>query len=81
MKVGIVVYPGSNCVEDTLYYFNNASYIWHKDDKLLKNIDLLVLPGDLLLEIDIIKTPLENMLYRLDKWHWNTCNTNNKKSL
>ena len=45
MKVGIVVYPGSNCVEDTLCYFNNASYIWHKDDKLLKNIDLLVLPG------------------------------------
>ena len=46
MKVGIIVYPGSNCDKDTLMYFPNAHYIWHKTDKLLNNnIDLLVLPG------------------------------------
>ena len=46
MKVGIVVYPGSNCDRDTLMYFPNAHYIWHKTDTLLNNeIDLLVLPG------------------------------------
>ena len=45
MKVGIVVYPGSNCDKDTLLYFPNATYIWHKNNKLLKDIDLLVLPG------------------------------------
>ena len=45
MKVGIVVYPGSNCDKDTLMYFSNSHYIWHKNDKLLNYIDLLVLPG------------------------------------
>ena len=34
MKVGIVVYPGSNCDKDTLRYFTNATYIWHKNSKL-----------------------------------------------
>ena len=45
MKVGIVVYPGSNCDRDTLNYFTDARFIWHKSDKLLESIDLLVIPG------------------------------------
>ena len=45
MKVGIVVYPGSNCDRDTLNYFTDARFIWHKNDKLLESIDLLVIPG------------------------------------
>jgi len=45
MKVGIVVYPGSNCDRDTLNYFTDARFIWHKKDKLSESIDLLVVPG------------------------------------
>ncbi len=45
MKVGIIRYPGSNCDNDMLRYFNNAFYIWHKDNILEKSIDLLVIPG------------------------------------
>ena len=45
MKVGIIRYPGSNCDQDMLNYFENAFYIWHKEDVLTRAIDLLVIPG------------------------------------
>lgn len=45
MKVGIIRYPGSNCDQDMLNYFENAFYIWHKEDVLTCAIDLLVIPG------------------------------------
>ncbi|MDY6820333.1 MAG: phosphoribosylformylglycinamidine synthase I [Deferribacterota bacterium] len=49
MKVGIIVFPGSNCDEDCFYVFSHiigvdTSYIWHKDSSL-KDIDLLIIPG------------------------------------
>lgn len=44
MKVGIIRYPGSNCDTDTLKYFKNSFYIWHKETKL-PDINLLVIPG------------------------------------
>ncbi len=49
MKVGIIVFPGSNCDSDCLYAFRDildvqAFYIWHKD-KDLKKADLIILPG------------------------------------
>ena len=49
MKVGIIVYPGSNCDKDTYNYFTHHGcecfYIWHQEQQLEKHIDLLVLPG------------------------------------
>ena len=46
MKVGIIVYPGSNCDKDTYNYFTHHGcecfYIWHHEDKLEKHIDLFV---------------------------------------
>ena len=45
MKVGIVRYPGSNCDQDMLNYFEDAFYIWHKEELLTCEIDLLVIPG------------------------------------
>lgn len=45
MKVGIIRYPGSNCDRDMLQYFDDAFYIWHKEDTLIDTIDLLVIPG------------------------------------
>jgi phosphoribosylformylglycinamidine (FGAM) synthase-like amidotransferase family enzyme len=51
MKIGIVNYPGSNCIEETKRYFefnnNECFYIWHKDSdlSLIENLNLLVIPG------------------------------------
>ena len=50
MKVGIVLFPGSNCAEDSKVYFGNKNnqcfYIWHKDDDITKyDMDLLIIPG------------------------------------
>ena len=46
MRVAIVRYPGSNCDNDTLRYFENSFYIWHTESKLDNyDFDLLVLPG------------------------------------
>ena len=47
MKVGIVLFPGSNCAEDSKVYFENKNnqcfYIWHKDDDITKyDMDLLI---------------------------------------
>lgn len=43
-KVGVIRYPGSNCDLDTLNYFENSFFIWHKETEL-PEIDLLVIPG------------------------------------
>jgi len=47
MKVGVVVFPGTNCDRDTKWAFEKigakVEFIWHTDK--LKNYDLVVLPG------------------------------------
>ena len=48
MKVGVVVFPGTNCDRDTKWAFEKigakAEFIWHSENNL-KNYDLVVLPG------------------------------------
>lgn len=49
MKVGVVVFPASNCARDTYWAFeevlgSDTVYLWHKE-KDLKGCDLIVLPG------------------------------------
>jgi phosphoribosylformylglycinamidine synthase len=49
MKFGIVVFPGSNCDQDTYQAVKQvtgqeAEYIWHKDTKLAP-YDCIILPG------------------------------------
>ena len=49
MKVGIVVFPGSNCDRDTEHAFEkvlgvDVERLWHKDSDL-KGVDAIVLPG------------------------------------
>ena len=49
MKVGIVVFPGSNCDRDTEHAFEKVlgvgvERLWHKDSDL-KSVDAIVLPG------------------------------------
>ena len=48
-KVGVVVFPGSNCDRDAFNAFGsvlnqNVEYLWHKD-KSLDGVDVVVLPG------------------------------------
>ncbi|BCD62334.1 phosphoribosylformylglycinamidine synthase subunit PurQ / glutaminase [Nitratiruptor sp. YY08-26] len=49
MKVAIIRFPGTNCEFDTEYAFNiigaKTTIVWHKDQTLPKDIDLVVLPG------------------------------------
>lgn len=50
MKVGVVVFPGSNCDDDTLHVVRDvlgreARLLWHKD-RDLHGSDYLILPGD-----------------------------------
>jgi phosphoribosylformylglycinamidine synthase len=49
MKVVVVVYPGTNCEYDTKYAYEmldqDVELIWHKEEKLPKYTDLVVLPG------------------------------------
>ncbi len=49
MKVAVVVFPGTNCEYDTEYAYKklnqDVELVWHKEEKLPKNIDLVVLPG------------------------------------
>jgi len=47
MKIGVIRYSGSNFFYDTMRYFNDNECIeiWHKEDKLDKEIDLLIIPG------------------------------------
>jgi phosphoribosylformylglycinamidine synthase subunit PurQ / glutaminase len=49
MKVGIVVFPGSNCDEDALHVVRDvlghrAELLWHKD-RDLRGSDYVILPG------------------------------------
>src|SRR5215472_6732846 len=49
MRIGIVVFPGSNCDHDAWYAFSHnlrqqAEFIWH-DSTSLGNVDAVVLPG------------------------------------
>ena len=48
-KIGVIVFPGSNCDHDAYHAMKHVmnaetEFLWHKD-KDLKNIDLLVVPG------------------------------------
>ncbi|KPU84255.1 phosphoribosylformylglycinamidine synthase [Marinosulfonomonas sp. PRT-SC04] len=49
MKVGIIVFPGSNCDRDLAVAFRSAgadvTMIWHKDTSLPKGLDLIGMPG------------------------------------
>ncbi len=49
LKVGIVVFPGSNCEQDCYdavvhYLGNEAVYLWHGDTDL-QGVDAVILPG------------------------------------
>lgn len=49
MKVGVVIFPGSNCDHDAVYAFHNqfgceTIKLWHKDNDL-QGCDLIFLPG------------------------------------
>lgn len=49
MKVGVVIFPGSNCDQDAIYAFQNqfgceTVELWHKDTNL-QGCDLVFLPG------------------------------------
>ncbi|TBR16035.1 MAG: phosphoribosylformylglycinamidine synthase subunit PurQ, partial [Chitinophagaceae bacterium] len=49
MKVGVIVFPGSNCDRDMYHVLTNvfkidAQYFWH-EKKLPPNLDAVILPG------------------------------------
>ena len=49
MKIGVVVFPGSNCDEDIVYAVRkslrlNVIKLWHKDHDL-QQCDFILLPG------------------------------------
>jgi phosphoribosylformylglycinamidine synthase I len=49
LRFGVVVFPGSNCDQDTYYVCKDilaqeCIYLWHKDHSL-KNVDCVILPG------------------------------------
>jgi phosphoribosylformylglycinamidine synthase subunit PurQ / glutaminase len=49
MRIGVVVFPGSNCDHDAWYAFSHnlgqpAEFVWH-DSTSLGNVDAVVLPG------------------------------------
>lgn len=48
-KIGIVVFPGSNCDHDAYYVTKKvlgceSEFLWHKENNL-KNSDIIILPG------------------------------------
>ncbi len=49
MNVSVIVFPGTNCELDTKYAYEkldaNVHLIWHKEEALPKDTDLVVLPG------------------------------------
>lgn len=49
MKVAVLRFPGTNCEFDAKYAFEkldcNVEIIWHKEEKLPENCDLVVVPG------------------------------------
>ena len=49
MKVGVVVFPGSNCDRDMYHVLSdvfklNTEFVWHANE-LPKNLDAIILPG------------------------------------
>ena len=49
MKLGVVIFPGSNCDYDTFYVLKSilkqdTTFLWHKEHDL-KNVDCVILPG------------------------------------
>jgi phosphoribosylformylglycinamidine synthase len=49
MKIGVVVFPGSNCDHDTYHVVKHvmgqeARFVWHKDSDL-SGLDAVILPG------------------------------------
>lgn len=49
MKVAVLRFPGTNCEFDTQYAFeklgHTAELVWHEENTLPENIDLVVVPG------------------------------------
>jgi len=49
MKVAVLRFPGTNCEFDTQYAFEKLGHstelVWHEEEKLPKDIDLVVVPG------------------------------------
>ncbi len=51
MKTRIIVFPGSNCDHDAMHAVRNVlgeqdtQFVWHKEDSIGKNVDLVILPG------------------------------------
>ena len=49
MKVAVIQFLGTNCEYDTKYAFEKlgaeVEIIWHKDESIAKDIDLVVIPG------------------------------------
>ncbi|MBT8348576.1 MAG: phosphoribosylformylglycinamidine synthase subunit PurQ [Sulfurovum sp.] len=49
MKVAVLRFPGTNCEFDTQYAFEKLGHttelVWHENDQLRANIDLVVVPG------------------------------------
>ncbi|MFL2801678.1 MAG: phosphoribosylformylglycinamidine synthase subunit PurQ [Paracoccaceae bacterium] len=50
MKIGIVIFPGSNCDNDLFRAFKKQNiykviYLWHKDPELPKDLDVCAIPG------------------------------------
>ncbi len=49
MNVTVLQFPGTNCEYDTKYAFEKlgceVTIVWHKDNALPQNTDLLVIPG------------------------------------
>jgi phosphoribosylformylglycinamidine synthase len=49
MKVAVLRFPGTNCEFDTQYAFEKLGHttelVWHEDDTLPEDIDLVVVPG------------------------------------
>lgn len=50
MRLGVVVFPGSNCDHDAWYAFSHnlsqtAEFVWHDSTDLPANLDAVVLPG------------------------------------
>jgi len=49
MRVALIQFAGTNCEYDTKWAYETlgaeVEFVWHKDTKLPKDIDLIVLPG------------------------------------
>jgi phosphoribosylformylglycinamidine synthase len=49
MRVGVIVFPGSNCDRDLNSGFEDTNFIsefiWHKNDKLPDGLDVIAIPG------------------------------------